>query len=225
MKILKLQVKGLETIGNCIKVDNSVAYQDTITKNQVYNNVIGKTIKINNICNQAFTVPAKTIFSQQDGFGSTFVAGINSTVIPANAEVNVPVYYNGVYKNTNLAPSYPFTINGTNLLYNLIIIVPDALGTLGSFTITRNNRQDYTFLITDFTSKFSDPDGDTIATVMLYGNVSNIRLNGVAYVANTEVPLVDIQLGKLSFTAPAQDAYSSIDIDYKIKDTKGNIII
>lgn len=224
MKILKLQVKGLETIGNCIKVDNSAAYTDTITKNQVYNNAVGKTIKINNICNQAFTIPAKTIFSQQDGLGSNFTASINSTVIPANAEVNIPVYYNGVYKNTNLAPSYPFTLNGINLLYNLVVIVPDVLGSLGNIDITRNNRQDYTFLAADFTSKFTDPDGDGIATVMLYGNVSNIRLNGVLYIADTEVPLADIQLGKLTFTAPAKDAYSSIDISYKIKDTKGNII-
>ena len=225
MKTLTLKIKGINTIGNCIKVVNTSTYTDTITKNQQYNNVSTKSIRVTNNCNTAFLLSGKTLFTQQDNLGSTFTASINATTISANATVDIPVYYNGVYKGTDISPVYTFTLNGYNITYNLNINIPDTLGDINDFTITLNNKQNYTFKILDFTSHYSDVDGDTISYVYFYGNVNNLRYNNIGYIENTEIPISDIQAGKVVFNAPNQDVLSSININYKIKDNKGNIII
>ena len=225
MKTLTLKIKGIDTIGNCIKVVNTSTYTDTITKNQQYNNVSTKSIKVTNNCNKDFLLSGKTLFIQQDNLGSTFTASINATTISANATVDIPVYYNGVYKGTDISPVYTFTLNGYNITYNLNINIPDTLGDINDFTISLNNRQNYIFKVLDFTSHYSDINGDTISSVYFYGNVNNLRYNNIGYVENTEIPISDIQAGKVVFNAPNQDALSSINISYKIKDNKGKIII
>ena len=225
MKTLTLKIKGIDTIGNCIKVVNTSTYTDTITKNQQYNNVSVKSIRVVNNCNKDFLLSGKTLFTQQDNLGSTFTATINDTTISANTTVDIPVYYNGVYKGTDISPVYTFTLNGYNITYNLNINIPDTLGDINDFTISLNNRQNYTFKVLDFTSHYSDIDGDTISSVYFYGNVNNLRYNNIGYVENTEIPISDIQAGKVVFNAPNQNALSSININYKIKDNKGKIII
>ena len=225
MKTLTLKIKGIDTIGNCIKVVNSSTYTDTITKNQQYNNVSTKSIRIINNCNKEFLLSGKTLFTQQDNLGSTFTASINETNIGANATVDIPVYYNGIYKGTDISPIYTFTLNGYNIIYNLNVTIPDTLGDINDFTITLNNKQNYTFKVLDFTSHYSDVDGDTISSVYFYGNVNNLRYNNIGYVENTEIPISDIQAGKVVFNAPNQDTLSSININYKVKDNKGKIII
>ena len=225
MKTLTLKIKGNNTIGNCITVNNTSSYTDTIIKNQQYNNVSTKSIRVVNNCNTDFLLSGKTLFTQQDNLGSTFTASINDTNIGANATVDIPVYYNGVYKGTDISPVYTFTLNGYNITYNLNINIPDTLGDINDFTISLNNRQNYTFKVLDFTSHYSDIDGDTISSVYFYGNVNNLRYNNIGYVENTEIPISDIQAGKVVFNAPNQNALSSININYKIKDNKGKIII
>ena len=225
MKTLTLKIKGNNTIGNCITVNNTSSYTDTIIKNQQYNNVSTKSIRVINNCNKEFLLSGKTLFTQQDNLGSTFTATINDTNILANTTVDIPVYYNGVYKGTDISPVYTFTLNGYNITYNLNINIPDTLGDINDFTITLNNKQNYIFKVTDFTSHYSDINGDTISSVYFYGNVNNLRYNNIGYIENTEIPISDIQAGKVVFIAPNQDALSSININYKVKDNKGKIII
>ena len=225
MKTLTLKIKGNNTIGNCITVNNTSSYTDTIIKNQQYNNVSVKSIRVVNNCNKDFLLSGKTLFTQQDNLGSTFTASINATTISANATVDIPVYYNGVYKGTDVSPVYTFTLNGYNITYNLNINIPDTLGDINDFTITLNNKQNYIFKVIDFTSHYFDINGDTISSVYFYGNVNNLRYNNIGYVENTEIPISDIQAGKVVFNAPNQDVLSSININYKVKDNKLNIII
>lgn len=224
MKTLTLKIKGNNTIGNCITVNNTSSYTDTIIKNQQYNNVSVKSIRVVNNCNKDFLLSGKTLFTQQDNLGSTFTATINDTTILANTTVDIPIYYNGVYKGTDISPVYTFTLNGYNITYNLNINIPDTLGDINDFTITLTNKQNYIFKVVDFTSHYSDINGDTISSVYFYGNVNNLRYNNIGYVENTEIPISDVQAGKVVFNAPNQDALSSININYKVKDNKGKII-
>ena len=225
MKTLTLKIKGINTISNCITVNNTFSYTDTIIKNKQYNNVSVKSIRVVNNCNTDFLLSGKTLFTQQDNLGSTFTASINDTNIGANATVDIPIYYNGVYKGTDISPVYTFTLNGYNITYNLNINIPDTLGDISDFTVSLNNRQNYTFKVLDFTSHYSDIDGDTISSVYFYGNINNLRYNNISYIENTEIPISDIQAGKVVFIAPTQNAESSININYKVKDNKGKIII
>ena len=174
MKTLTLKIKGIDTIGNCIKVVNTSTYTDTITKNQQYNNVSTKSIRVINNCNKDFLLSGKTLFIQQDNLGSTFTATINDITILANATVDIPVYYNGVYKGTNINPTYTFDLNGYTINYTLNINIPDTLGTINDFTLSLTNRQNYTFKVSDFTSHYSDIDGDIISSVFFFENFINL---------------------------------------------------
>ena len=51
MKTLTLKIKGINTISNCITVNNTSSYTDTIIKNQQYNNVSVRSIRVVNNCN------------------------------------------------------------------------------------------------------------------------------------------------------------------------------
>ena len=225
METLTIKVKGIDTIGVCIVPDNSAPYTDTIIKNFNYSDTVQKSIKVVNQCGTAFSLSAITLFEQSDAFGSTFKATIDTTNIPANATVNIPVKYNGIYKGNDLTPAFTFMLNGRNIQYNLTVTVPDTVGVISNFTKNKNNRENYVFKTTDFTSHYSDVDGDTIQSVSFSGNVASLRYNNILYVENTEIPLSDIGLGKLKHVAPLQNAVSNISFTYKVKDSKNNIIV
>ena len=65
MKKLTLKIKGNNTIGNCITVNNTSSYTDTIIKNQQYNNVSVKSIRVVNNCNKDFLLSGKTLFTHK----------------------------------------------------------------------------------------------------------------------------------------------------------------
>lgn len=124
MAQLKIIVKGIENVGNCVIVDNTITYIDNIVKNQEYVNVTTNTIKVNNICGTDFILSGEILFTQEDSFGSTFTANINTTTIPAGTIIDVPVYYNGIYKDSDSSPVYVFNINNTEVTYELNVILP-----------------------------------------------------------------------------------------------------
>ena len=224
-KALVLKIKGKDTIIKCLQPDNSSAYIDSITKAFDYVNVSQKSIIVKNICDTSFILPAQDLFTQNDSLGSTFEASIGDTLIGAQSAVNVPVYYNGIYNGSSNNPTYNFMLNGVPISYQLLINVPDTVGTITDIVIDLGNRVNYTFLPTDFTSHHNDPDGDTIVSVFLFGFVNTIQFDGNPYVANTPVTMQDVQLGKLKHNAPDIDPYNSVTgLYYKVEDNLGNII-
>lgn len=225
MKILKLRVKGADTIGDCLVVSNGSVYTDTIVKGQTYTNTLGKTIRVTNICDTTFVLSARSLFAQTDAYGSTFIGSMVETTVPANSFVDIQVYYNGTYKSNDLAPFYTFVINGKTIQYTLtvtVVVPPDTPGTLANFTLDKTNREGHTFGVTEFTSRHADADGDTVTHVLFSGDVSTVRYNGAAYVADTQIPVIDSN--KFSFVAPDQDAIATTVLTYKVKDSKGNIV-
>lgn len=226
MKILKLTVKAIDTLVNCLVLDNTSTYTDAIDKNKVYVNVSTNSIKVENKCNTDFSLSGKVLFVQTDVFGSTFTATTNTINIPANSEVDIPVYYNGVYKGDSLIPIYSFTINGKVVLYSLTVteLPPEETGTISNFEYTLNNRIDYTFKKLDFTSHYISGGTYVIETVSLTGNVSRLKYNGTTYVSGTDIPLSGINNGLLVHVAPLEDIEKESIINYSIKDTDGNIL-
>lgn len=223
--ILELKIKGKDTIIRCLLVDNSNMYEDTITKYANYNNISTKTIKVTNKCKTGLVLPMQELFMQQDNVGSTFKARIDNTPIPAGQTVDVPVYYNGIYRGASLAPVFNFIINGTPVIYKLNVVNNDILGTIESFLIEKENGEDHVFTMNDFLSHYNDPDiTDTIRSVSFTGNVLSLRYQGVAYVVGTEVPVSDIILGQLVNIAPAYAGELEVTFTYKVTDTNDNII-
>lgn len=224
MKPLIIKIKAKDSLATCLIADNSAVYTDTIIKEFNYNNVSQKSIVVRNICNESFTLQAQTVFTQNDNQGSSFSASIINTIIPANSTVNVPVYYNGIYKGMDFNPTYTFSINGSLITYKLEIQLNDTIGDIQDFEINLGNRIDYIFEPIDFTSHHTDIDNDLVLFVFFYGNVSSIRYNNQPYISNTIIPLTDVQLEKVKHIAPNTDIVSEINVDYGIKDSQGNLI-
>lgn len=223
-QFLVLKIKGKDTIIKCLKPDNSSTYLDTIVKGLDYNDISQKVITVVNTCNTSFVLPAQTLFTQNDNLGSTFSASIKDTIIQANSMSDVPVYYNGKYNGTNNNPQFDFVLNGTTIHYKLIVSVPNTIGTISDFNISLGNRVGYTFTANDFISHHNDIDGDTINSVSVYGNVSTIRYNSNPYIIGTDVPLTDIQQGRLQHYAPDTNPIVITEVLYSVKDSLGNII-
>lgn len=222
---LILKIKGKDTLDKCIIPVNNTTYLDSINKSFDYVDHSQYSITVNNGCGTAFVLPAQVLFTQVDNLGSTFEASIKDTVIPANTTIQVPVYYNGIYNGVQTDPTYTFVLNGVTINYKLLIIIPDTLGSIVEFTINLGNRVDRVFTPSDFTTHFTDPNGDTIVKVYLLGDVNTITFNNAPYVANTPVTMQDIQLGKLKHVAPNIDPYNSVTgLYYKVEDNLGNII-
>lgn len=224
MKILKLEIKGTGTVGSCIQVQTK-SITDTIEKNKTYNNVVVKSINIKNNCDQTFLLPAKTLFKQQDNFGSTFTASVEAKTIAPFAEITIPIYYNGIYKNNSTTAEYVTNYNNINIIYTLTITVPNTPGTISDITRTLENRQDLVLKTSFFTPYYSDIDGNTIQSVSFSGDVSNLRYKGVGYQVGTEIPFSELNTGVLIFKAPLQDASSTVNFTYTVKDNLGNIIV
>jgi hypothetical protein len=84
------------------------------------------------------------------------------------------------------------------------------------------NRAVKTFTLTDFTSHYTDPQSDPLASIRLTGNVVGYKLNGVAYVADTEVTAANITAGQLTYTGDNVDTLYTYTTPYQAKDSQGN---
>lgn len=84
------------------------------------------------------------------------------------------------------------------------------------------NRATKTFTLSDFTSHYTDPQSDPLASVRLTGNVTGYKLNGVAYVANTEITAANLTAGQLTYTGNNIDTAYTYTTPYQAKDSQGN---
>ena len=82
------------------------------------------------------------------------------------------------------------------------------------------NRSTKVFTETDFA--YSDPDGDTLASIKAIGNVEDYRLSVNPYVSDAEVFIINVQQGLFKFVAKDTNlAYQSV-VQYRAKDSQNN---
>ena len=224
MKQLKIIIKARDIVENCISFID-VNYTDTILRGNQYFDIIQKNLIVKNNCSTPLTIPARILFSQVDNQSSTFNALIKRTTIAPGTTINLPVYYNGIYKGLLNTLTYNFKLINTNITYIINTVNNDTPGTITDLTFELNNRTTRVFVMSDFTTIYNDPDGNQIAFVIIEGGVSHIYYNNIPYVSGTEVPVADIVAGKLKTVAPDQNAGIVYISTLKIKDDNNNIII
>ena len=211
------------TEAECVKLTPSQAYTDSIIKDFDYADVTQKTIKITNYCSVPFSILSETTLFTDTVGGGNFSAKIKAFTIQANQTINVPVYYNGMYKGTSLSPAYTISVNGISNMYNLTVTVPvvnqppvvtDILKVLG-------NRVNYTLTIADFLAHFTDLDNDDLDAVIIEGDTSSYRLNGAILASGTVIPRASIENGLLQKLAPNTNSYTDETTVWKARDTAG----
>ena len=202
-----------DTYIDCIALGNGINYTDTIIKDYNYTGQTSKVIKIVNNCNTSFVLNAQNIFTETSS-GSNFVASVNTTTIPGNTTVDVPVYYNGSYKGSSLTLVYTINVNGTTATYTLNVTVPDSEPVTQDVKLPLANRKNKTLSSLDLI--YYDPDGDPITNVRFIGDTSRLYTDSGYtnnYVSGTELPINFV----LYYKAPDQDALYSYQVQYNVK--------
>jgi hypothetical protein len=96
---------------------------------------------------------------------------------------------------------------------------------VGDYSTSLPNRTDLTITLAMFTSSttppYSDPEGDPADAVRIDSLPSNgtLLLSGTPVTPGQVIDVADINAGNLVFDAPEQDALSSINFNFSVRDT------
>lgn len=180
---------------------------------------IGGKIDIYKGLSDGFVHEIKSIQGQPNG--GVIVENVQATPNDCNDKgdfINVRIdtawltaFLNEWIKTVNLCPLIA-NCGGTPIQTPTVTDIPFSIG----------NRAVKTFTLTDFTSHYTDPQSDPLASIRLTGNVVGYKLNGVAYVANTEVTAANLSAGQLTYTGDNIDTLYTYTTPYQAKDSQNN---
>ena len=209
------------TATDCVKFLPAQTITDSIEKDVIYDKNSGEVLTFVNYCNVPFTISETTLYTNTES-GSNLRVYVKSFTINANSQINIPIWYSGSYKGNSTSLTFGLNYNGVIANYTLNITTPIVLTppTISNISISKGNRVDYTFVLSDFTNAFNSVDGDTLSSITLSGaSITNFRLNNLAITNNTEITSAQISAGLLKFIAPDTNNASNIYISVYAKDS------
>ena len=212
----------IPTLADCVKLKAGQSYSATIVQGDDYNGNSGVNLVFNNFCSEAFTVPSIDWFTDTVD-GGNFRAYTDSFIILPNQEKSIPLKFIGTYLSDVTSHVYTLTLNGVNNTFTLTITIPveNNPPIISNFSKLLENRAEYTFLLTDFTSKYNDIDGNALDGVIISGDTSNFVLKGFPLVSGTEITPTHISSGYLKYVSPNVNPQSQSTVTWYAKDTLG----
>ena len=209
------------TATDCVKFLPAQSITDSIEKDVIYDENSGEVLTFVNYCNVPFTISETTLYTNTES-GSNLRVYVKSFTINANSQINIPIWYSGSYKGNSTSLTFGLNYNGVIANYTLNITTPIVLTppTISNISISKGNRVDYTFVLSDFTNAFNSVNGATLSSITLSGaSITNFRLNNLAITNNTEITSAQIDSGILKFVAPDTNNSSNIYISVYAKDS------
>ena len=209
------------TATDCVKFLPAQTITDSIEKDVIYDENSGEVLTFVNYCNVPFTISETTLYTNTEN-GRNLRVYVKSFTISANTQVNIPIWYSGSYKGESSSLIFELNYNGVIANYTLNITTPIILTppTISNINISKGNRVDYTFVLSDFTNAFNSVDGATLSSIILSGaSITNFRLNNLPIANNTEITSAQISAGLLKFVAPDTNNSSNIYISVYAKDS------
>ena len=212
----------IPTLADCVKLKAGQSYSATIIQGDDYNGNSGVNLVFNNFCSEAFTVPSIDWFTDTVD-GGNFRAYTDSFIILPNQEKSIPLKFIGTYLSDVTSHVYTLTLNGVSNTFTLTITIPveNNPPIISNFSKLLENRAEYTFLLTDFTSKYSDIDGNPLDVVINSGDTSNFVLQGLPLVSGTEITPTQISSGHLKYVSPNVNTQSQSTVTWYAKDSLG----
>ena len=212
----------IPTLADCVKLKAGQSYSATIVQGDDYNGNSGVNLVFNNFCSEAFTVPSIDWFTDTV-YGGNFRAYTDSFIILPNQEKSIPLKFIGTYLSDVTSHVYTLTLNGVSNNFTLTITIPveNNPPIISNFSKLLENRAEYTFLLTDFTSKYTDIDGNALDGVIISGDTSNFVLQGLPLVSGTEITPTQISSGYLKYVSPNVNTQSQSTVTWYAKDTLG----
>ena len=212
----------IPTLADCVKLKAGQSYSATIIQGDDYNGNSGVNLVFNNFCSEAFTVPSIDWFTDTVD-GGNFRAYTDSFIILPNQEKSIPLKFIGIYLSDVTSHAYTLTLNGVSNTFTLTITIPveNNPPIISNFSKLLENRAEYTFLLTDFTSKYTDIDGNPLDGVIISGDTSNFILQGLPLVSGTEITPTQISSGYLKYVSPNVNTQSQSTVTWYAKDSLG----
>ena len=177
--------------------------------------------------------------SYQNGTGQSLTA--NQILFTQGTNNQIGFLQIKVLNNSVLNGNGTFTISVTNYPTNSAVNTAKSIsidGSVLSISFYYNSRPvtndieisvfNRTVKIIDatvFLNNFTDYDGDSISEIAFYGDVSNIKVDGVSYVEGTYISLSLFSSNKVTYTPNNTDNAYEVSLTYKIKDIAGNTSI
>lgn len=210
----------IPTLADCVKLKAGQSYSATIIQGDDYDGNSGVNLVFNNFCSEAFTVPSIDWFTDTVD-GGNFRAYTDSFIILPNQEKSIPLKFIGTYLSDVTSHVYTLTLNGVSNTFTLTITIPveNNPPIVTNFSKLLENRAEYTFLLTDFTSKYSDIDGNPLDGVIISGDTSNFVLQGLPLVSGTEITPIQISSGYLKYVSPNVNTQSQSTVTWYAKDS------
>lgn len=212
----------IPTLAYCVKLKAGQSYSATIVQGDDYNGNSGVNLVFNNFCSEAFTVPSIDWFTDTVD-GGNFRAYTDSFIILPNQEKSIPLKFIGTYLSDITSHIYNLTLNSISNTFTLTITIPveNNPPIISNFSKLLENRAEYTFLLTDFTSKYTDIDGNALDGVIISGDTSNFVLQGLPLVSGTEITPTQISSGHLKYVSPNVNHQSQSTVTWYAKDSLG----
>ena len=212
MKELKIKVLGKTKISFTNATLSFIREEQTTKELTIsYQNGTGQSLTANQI-----------LFTQgtNNQIGFLQIKVLNNSVLNGNGTFTISVTNYPTSSEVNAAKS--ITIDGSVLnisfYYNSRPVTNDI-------EIPVFNRTVKVIDATVFLNNFTDYDGDSISEIAFYGDVSNIKVDGVSYVEGTYISLSLFSSNKVTYTPNDTDNPYEVSLTYKIKDTAGNTSI
>ena len=212
MKELKIKVLGKTKISFTNATLSFIREEQTTKELTIsYQNGTGQSLTANQI-----------LFTQgtNNQIGFLQIKVLNNSVLNGNGTFTISVTNYPTSSEVNAAKS--IIIDGSVLnisfYYNSRPVTNDI-------EISVLNRTVKVIDATVFLNNFTDYDGDSISEIAFYGDVSNIKVDGVSYVEGTYISLSLFSSNKVTYTPNDTDNAYEVSLTYKIKDTAGNTSI
>lgn len=212
----------IPTLADCVKLKAGQSYSATIIQGDDYDGNSGVNLVFNNFCSEAFTVPSIDWFTDTVD-GGNFRAYTDSFIILPNQEKSIPLKFIGTYLSDVTSRVYTLALNGVSNTFTLTITIPveNNPPIISNFSKLLENRAEYAFLLTDFTSKYTDIDGNPLDGVIISGDTSNFVLQGLPLVSGTEITPTQISSGYLKYVSPNVNTQSQSTVTWYAKDSLG----
>lgn len=212
MALLKIKVraKNLITWGN-----SSVSFiRDT-------NSIKDTTISYSGAVN--FSLSAGQILysqGQEGSLGYLKISNKETTTLNGNGTLRLSIEHYPTSTEGNKTVTFNIDESPAQIhfAYNSNPNVSDVI-------VETPNRTPYTFRAEDFTAHYSDYDTDGLAEIQIVGNVNGIQLEDEQITSGDWIDFRNIIDGLLTYRPQDRSDLYEIDLQWKAKDTQGNISI
>ena len=212
MKELKIKVLGKTKISFTNATLSFIREEQTTKELTIsYQNGTGQSLTANQI-----------LFTQGNNnqIGFLQIKVLNNSVLNGNGTFTISVTNYPTNSEVNTAKS--ITIDGSVLSISFYYNSKPVTNDIEIFVLNRTVK---VIDATNFLNNFTDYDGDSISEIAFYGDVSNIKVDGVSYVEGTYISLSLFSSNKVTYTPNDTDNAYEVSLTYKIKDTAGNTSI